>query len=58
MSNSTEVLCKICNTNKCIEFSDPNAKYDICMVCYFVDVNKNRNNTPQETNKFELVKSE
>jgi hypothetical protein len=58
MSNSNEVLCKICNINKCIEFSDRNAKYDICMVCYFVDVNQNNNNTPQETNKFELVKSE
>lgn len=51
-------MCKICNTNKCIEFSDPNAKYDICMLCYFVDVNKNSNNTPQQNNKFELVKSE
>lgn len=50
-------FCKICNVNTTIEVADPNIKYDVCITCYFTDVN-NKSNTSSPINKFELYKSE
>ena len=50
-------LCKVCNANSTIVVLDPNIKYDTCMICYFVDVNKN-SKTVSPASKFELCKSE
>ena len=57
MTESNENLCKVCKINKCIEFSDPKAKYDICMMCYFIGVNSKESTAPKTKTPFELVES-
>ena len=57
MSVNTNKVCRVCKTIMCIVVSDPTLIYDTCILCYFVDVNKN---TPLDTSnvKFELLKPE
>lgn len=55
MSESNENLCKFCQQKAYVDDKNPSAKYDICIMCYIVNLNNADNSKKTEDNEFKLI---
>lgn len=55
MNDTKENLCKFCQQKAYVDDKNPSAKYDICMVCYFVNLNNADTSKKTDGDEFKLI---